>query len=251
MKTLSISDLLQAGVNANVGVWIINSAKNSELGLNGDLYLQVPKLNGSKSDPLKIEQTWLAQDLTRKIPRAQLIEASEFRNLVETQLITLITEEHAKRINGRDGADLERRRLQTTRLQPKTLEAARRVSIKAEISRADGTKDDDDDLKVDIVGPDGRKQELHDAAEIAAAAAHGLDLDDDGMTATFVMFSAKLQREADAQALNAIRTYGKISSKELRYLKRRLTKHPITSKAITAQLAQRKATRLKKLARAA
>lgn len=252
MKTLSIQDLLREGISAAAGVWVINSSKNSELGLNGDLYLQVPKLNGSKMDPLKIEQTWLAQDLTRKIPRAQLLEASEFRNLVEAGLISLVTEEYAKRVNSRDGADLERRRLQTARLQPKTLEAARKVSMKAEISRADGvTDDDDDDLKVDIIGPNGKKRELVDAAEIAAAAAQGLDLDDDGMTATFVMFAAKLQREPDAQALNALRTHGKISSKELRYLRDRLPKHPSTVTAIKAQLAQRKATRLKKQARMA
>lgn len=252
MKTLSIQDLLKEGIQAATGIWAINSSSNSELGLKGDLYLQVPKLNGSKLDPLKIEQTWLAQDLTRKIPRAQLLESSEFRNLVESNLITLVTEEYARRVNSRDGAELERRRLQTSRLQPKTLEAARKVSMKAEITRADGVTDDDDDApRVDVYGPNGKQRDLTDAAEIAAAAANGLDLDDNGLTPTFVMFANKLKREADMQALNALRTHGKISTKELRYLRDNLPKHPATVKAIKAQLVARKQAKLKKQLRAA
>jgi hypothetical protein len=252
MKTLSIQDLLKEGINAPTGVWAINSASNSELGMKGDLYLQVPKLNGSKMDPLKIEQTWLAQDLTRKIPRAQLLESSEFRNLVESNLITLVTEEYAKRVNTREGAELERRRLQTSRMQPKELEAARKVSMKAEITRADGVTDDDDDgPRVDVYGPNGKQRDLTDAAEIAAAAARGLDLDESGLSPTFVMFANKLKREPDMSALNALRSHGKITSKELRHLRNNLPKHPLTVKAIKAQLLARKHAKEKKQLRAA
>jgi len=249
MKTISIQDLLKEGVTAPTGVWAINSAQQSELQLQGDLYLQVPKLNGSRMDPLKIEQTWLAQDLTRKIPRQQLLESSEFRNMIEKELVTLVPEEVATRINRKPGADLERKRLQMQRMQPRELEAARRASSKAEITRADGVTDDDDDLpQVDIIGPNGKKRELVDAAEIAAAAARGLDLTDDGLTPQFVMFAAKLQREGDMATLNALRTRGKVSTKELRYLREHLTKHPITVKAIKSQLVARKQARVAKLA---
>lgn len=244
MKTITIRDLLGEGVNAPVGVWAMNSSGNSELGLVGEVLLQIPKLNGSKSDPLKIDQTWLAQDLTRQIPRAQLLESSEFRHAVEKGLVTLVSEDTAKRINNREGAEAERRRLVATRQQIRKLEAARTIAnSKSEIRRADGTLDEDEvNQGVKVVGDSAN------AENVAILAARGLENTAEGFEPSFIMFADKVSKEDDINALNLIRSRGKLSTKELRYLRDKLVDQPKTRKALSSQILARKQARQARLA---
>jgi hypothetical protein len=125
-RRITLAELEQSSTGP---VWALNSSPSVVgSGNGGDVHIGVPKLNGSKIDPLHVQLTWLPVDLTASIPRDQLLASSEFRKAVRDGLLTLITPEHAAEIEQQDGADEERARLGARKDAIRRTEAARNLT---------------------------------------------------------------------------------------------------------------------------
>jgi len=206
MQKVTIADL-ERGKDRDP-IWALNGSTSSpDIAQPGDVHVQIPKGNGTKSDDLVLDQTWLPICLTEQIPRQQLLAASEFRVAVRKGLIQLITEEDAKAILSQDGADEEDERIK---------EAKRRVR---EASAAKGINEDNvqvishEEIKekeTEQVGPESNPQ--------------------------FLMFVDSLEGKNDIQTLNLIRSRGKFKRSEIQHLAKVLVDKPKTVSFLKAKL---------------
>ena len=189
MKVKRRTTLAELELSTTGPVWALNSSSSVVgAGLGGDIHIGVPKLNGSKTDPLHVLLTWLPVDLTASIPRDQLLASSEFRKAVKDGLLTLITPEHAAEIEQQEGAAEERARLNAKRDAVRRTEAARNLTGNkvGEIKMVSTmTADDDEDAG---------------AAETAAPAKKT------SVTATFKSAMQSLAQRSDIDTLNVLRT---------------------------------------------
>lgn len=190
---LTIRDL--EGRDPNEPIWALNGSAQSEAGQAGDVHVGIPKTNGTKVDALYLPQTFLPQNLTDQIPRAQLLASSEFRNAVNTRLLILITDEYATQILNEDGASEERDRLSRLRRQVREATAARSIT-------QGGT---------DILNTSSL---LDPAASEAAEKATTPEL-----SQSFIMFAENLSSKNDIETLNAIRGRGRYTPAEIAHLK--------------------------------
>ncbi len=215
-KYVSISTLEQGDPRAPI--WALNGAADSDIGQPGEVHVGIPKINGTKVDDLYLPQTWLPINLTDQIPRAQLLAASEFRNSVTNKLIVLITNQYAEAIMAQDGATEERARLDQMRRAVRDALGARSIQQSgAEISTPDGAP-------LDQPAAPAKKE----------------------LSATFVMFANNLENKPDVEALNAIRSRGKFSNKELSYMAKKLVGKTKVLAFIEERRAARKAAKAAK-----
>lgn len=202
-------------------IWVLNTAPESELQVAGDVHLGIPKLNGSKIDPLFIPQTWLPIDITEFVPRAQLLESAEFRNAVAKQLITIITPEFAQEILQQEGASEERDRLAARRRAIRDVGAARSLTKgKGEVTMVGGDDADEDDTPQEAA-PKKKKK----------------------FATGFLAFAESLISKPDMAVMNAIRSRRVSARAELLRLKTLLKDKPKTLSMLNASL---KATRAPK-----
>lgn len=242
IKALSVSDLEAIGPRGSV--WVLNTASSSEYELHGTIMVSVPKKNGPGDDAMKVPETWLPVDLTSQFPKDRLLESSEFRSAVEKGFLTIISEKQARAILAQDGAKDEKRRLQAAARFIREASAARSIDPKkTQILNSEGL--DADAQPADIYG-----QDSDEGINVAQLAQAGLD-DVDGFKPSFLMFFDRLKLARDVEALNAIRTRGKFSKKELRHLRDNLKKHPKTVQAIRDRLKLYKVAKASKTAKAA
>jgi hypothetical protein len=210
-KYLSISDLEMA--DPREPIWALNSSADSDVGQPGNVHVGIPKANGTKVDPLYLPQTWLPHCLTDQIPRQQLLAASEFRNAVNNQLITLISKEHAQQILQQDGANDERERL---------------AAFKRHIKEA---------TQMRSIADSGA--EVISTSQIEESKATGTDPNE--LDPSFVMFANSLTLKSDTEALNLIRSRGRFKSREFRSLLATLKDKPKVVSFIKEKLAAAKA----------
>jgi len=137
-----------------------------------------------------LPQTWLPHCLTDQVPRSQLLLASEFRNAVNSKLITLITPEHANQVQNQDGAEEERERLAAFKRHIK--ESTQMRSIADSGAEVISTSQIDEGRNVGT-----------DKAELSPS---------------FVMFANSLKMKSDIEALNLIRGRAKFKVSEMRNL---------------------------------
>lgn len=224
VKLLNISDFESEGPKALGAIWGINTSEKSAIAVSGEVLLAIPKRNGTgQPDPLRMPLTWLPQELTRDIPRQRLLQSSEFRKAVSSQLIGLIDEDTAKRMLRQSGANEEQQRLTAQTKHIRDAGAARTIAdSNATIARADGVKDDDDEDRsgrnktVMIDHDDDDKQSV---AELAAA---GVENVEPGITPQFKMFVDKIARTNDANAKLEIKGRRTFTKKEMAYMGRNL-----------------------------
>lgn len=189
-------------------IWVINTSETSEAGQPGDLHIGIPKLNGSRVDLINVPQTWLPQELTRQVPRSQLLASSEFRSAVNNQLLAMISEEDALRIRRREGATEENQRLQNMKTNQRRAAAARTISDSgADVVNLNTLKGDTVEINSGT-----------DEDNVALAALHGVDEVEPGIAPKFKMWVDRLGTLSDIQTMNEIRSRKKFSSTELQYL---------------------------------
>jgi hypothetical protein len=193
-KYLTIEDL-ETGIPTDP-IWALNGSAESDAGQVGDVHIGVPKLNGSKIDPLFVPQTWLPSRLTDQISRAQLLAASEFRQAVNRSLIVIISDEYAKKLLAGDGADEEKDRLTQQKRTVREATAARSIT----------------QSNTDIINT----SELEDEASKPTTRPA------DEMDPSFEMFANNLKSKTDVEAMNLIRSRGKVTRKEVAYLVKEL-----------------------------
>lgn len=200
-------------------IWAINNSANSDVGQPGDVHCGVPKINGTKLDPLYVPQSWLPVSLTDQIPRAQLLASSEFRNLVNSKLVLLITPEYAQQVLAQEGAAEERERLAEMKRAVRAATQARTISASgAEIISTQEITEDET--------PQGPKE----------------------LAQSFIMFADNLTLKNDIEALNLIRGRGKFSGLEIKHLVKTLADKPKVVAFLQSKLDARKANRLAKAA---
>ncbi len=243
MKILPISYFEKEGPKALGAIWGINTADRSQLAVAGEVLLAIPKRNGNgQPDPLRIPQTWLPQELTRDIPRQRLLQSSEFRKAVSSQLIGLIDEATAHRILQQNGATEEQQRLAAQTKHIRTAGAARTIAdSNATIQRADGLKEDDEEDQ------GGRNKTVvidhgdDDRATVAELASHGVEDIEPGISPQFKMFVDKINRGSDIAAKNEIKGRRTFTRKEFSYMHRNLSrKFEATLAMITKNLEKKK-----------
>ena len=187
MKVKRRTTLAELELSTTGPVWALNSSSSVVgAGLGGDIHIGVPKLNGSKTDPLHVLLTWLPVDLTASIPRDQLLASSEFRKAVKDGLLTLITPEHAAEIEQQEGAAEERARLNAKRDAVRRTEAARNLTgNKVGEIKMVSTMTADDDEETAVVDAPAKKTSV---------------------TATFKSAMQTLVQRSDMDTLNVLRT---------------------------------------------
>ena len=194
---LSISDLEQG--NEKDPIWVLNGSANSKAGMAGEVHVGIPKRNGSKVDDLFLPMTWLPIRITDQIPRAQLLESSEFRNAVNSGLLQLITQQKAETIMREDGAVDEKERLSERAKEIQSATAAR--SIK--------------DSGAEVVSV----QELADNNRTQMDEERR---DPNALDAGFVMFVNAIKDSTDVEALNRIRGRGNFTRPEISHMVKEL-----------------------------
>lgn len=240
IKRLTLADLERSGPKGSV--WLLNSIPSSEIRgtdgetLRGDIIISIPKTNGDGGDPLIIKQTWLPMDASEHFPKARLLDSAEFRGAVRKGLIVLIEQDAAETILGQDGAKEERQRLLSVAKHVKQAGASRKISdsnVDMYVPDSQGRRpvedDDNGNPAVDVFGPEDDN--------LARVTAGGLDLDEDGFKPSFKMFADGLPSHDDTAALNEVRTHGKFTKKELRYLRDKVKTKPKTYAHVKERLA--------------
>jgi hypothetical protein len=219
MKLLSIQHFENEGAKSLGAIWGINTAMET-LKVQGEVLIAIPRPQGQGGTPdeLRIQQTWLPQELTKNIPRRRLLSSTEFRRAVNGGLIGLISEEQAMKMLGQSGAREEQQRLEAVTAHIKKAGSARTIAdSKADVSRADGSKDDDDDdtsTRTTIVD-DSEKS-------VAELAANGVEDVEKGISPSFKMWVDRLSTGKDLAAKNEIKGRRSFSNAELGFMSRNL-----------------------------
>jgi len=180
-------------------IWALNGSANSAARQAGEVHIGIPKRNGTKVDDLFLPMTWLPIRITDQIPRAQLLESSEFRNAVNNGLLTLISDEKARAIMSEDGAADERERLSERAKQIRDATAARTIK----------------DSGAEVVSV----QELADASRNQDQAE---ERDPNALDAGFVMFVNAVKDLPDVDALNRIRGRQNFTRPEIQHMVKEL-----------------------------
>jgi len=209
-KYLTISDLENGPENEPI--WALNGSAESDAGQVGDVHVGIPKINGSKLDDLFLPQSWLPVCLTDQIPRRQLLQSTELRRAVNSNLIVLITAEYAKSLLAGEGANEEKSRLLELKRHVREATAARSITT----------------ANTDIINT----QEIADSkSERTERPANELD-------PAFELFANNLTTKSDIEALNLIRGRGKVSVREVKYLLKVLHDKPKTTTMLKARLSK-------------
>jgi len=202
--TVTISQLEQG--NLTDPIWAVNNSVASKARQQGEVHIGIPKTNGTKLDDLFLPMTWLPICLTDQIPRKQLLDSSEFRDAVNSKVLQLITEEHAKLLLSQDGADEEAERLDERKRQIEEATAARTIQ----------------DSGAEIVS----MQELADRAKGGASIESNdrsvREEKESPVEPGFAMFVETLITMPDAEALNKIRARNSAKRSEITYMLDRL-----------------------------
>ena len=191
-------------------IWALNGSADSEIGQAGEVHVGIPKINGSKIDPLYIPQTFLPQNLTDQIPRAQLLASSEFRNAVNNRLLSLITPEFAAAMMEEDGVEEERQRLNDMKRHVKEATAARSITQSG----------------ADVIN----------TMEIADRTIQEEKPEPGAMTPSFTMFANALNMKSDMEVTNLIRSRGKMTRGEIDHLIKTLHDKPKTVAMLKAKI---------------
>jgi hypothetical protein len=180
-------------------IWVLNASANSAARQAGEVHIGIPKKNGTKVDDLYLPMTWLPIRITDQIPRAQLMESSEFRNAVNNGLMQLISSDKAMAILAEDGAQEERERLSERARQIRDATAARTIK----------------DSGAEVVSV----QELADANRTQMG---DEERDPNALDPSFIMFVNAIKDTADTEALNRIRGRGTFTRPEIAHMVKEL-----------------------------
>ena len=215
-KTLSISDLVKQGTNNGTPIYVINTSADSATKKPGDIYLTIPKKNGNDKDPLRIRKTWLPQCLTDHVTRSQLLQSSEFRALVNKNLVRIIDEPSARALLNSDLAASEQASLDAEDRNVEEAGSARSITADVKVIGGNGDVDNDPD----------EDESVPVSLVTTITAGDEQDLPK-GISEEFNMFVERAMEMGDAQCANAVRNHqSKYTRAELRFMKEKLTNSP-------------------------
>lgn len=185
--------------DAKAPIWVLNSSAQSRARMSGEVHIGIPKPNGTKVDDLFLPMTWLPIRITDQIPRRQLLDASEFRNAVNSRVMELISAERAKKILAEDGAEEERDRLEARQRQIDEAQAARGIQ-----------------------GSGAEIVSVQELSENNKTMVESETVDPNALDSGFLMFVEAIKQDTDVEALNRIRARAKFSTREVEHMLKEL-----------------------------
>lgn len=229
MKLLPVSHFESQGRKNLQPIYGINTLADSVLKQTGEVIIAVPTSTGQGNpDILRVAQTWLPQELTRNVTRQRLLNCSQFRRAVSDGLIGLIDQETAEKMLRQSGAKEERERIDAQTRHIRATGAARTIAdSKAEISRADGQDDEDEDDnsgKARVIDP--MKQ------SVAQQALAGVEEHEKGISPNFKMWVDRISMGKDLPAKTEIKARARFSKAELSFMLRQLPLTFVNARAI-------------------
>lgn len=210
-KELSIQELEAQGEKGSV--YVINT---SPRGSRGDVLFSAPKKNGNGSDVVRITKTWIPQDLTDQVTKAQLLESSEFRKTVRKGLIKLVTADYAELILTQSDAQEEAQRIANLR------------SAAQQILRSTPVTDTDEEEEPKSPVAKRRKENIAKQEQEA----QGITIGD----SAFDVFLTSLQGKSETEMMNALKNEGSFTRKELKKIQAVYGEVPRVSKFIAKKL---------------
>lgn len=219
IKEISFQKLLEQGVDSPEPIWVLNSSADSVLMKTGEVHIAIPKEHGGGFIDVRIEQTWLPQDLCVFATREQLLKSSEIRAAVRNKLIMLISAESAASLLKEEGADEELAQLAEHRRMMQQAGAARTIQDSgAQITALGGQED----TSVTIVGQNGQVERK------------------DELSASFLMWVERMATAQDVKVMNEIRSRRKFSLKETKHMAKAFINKPKTVSMLKANIKMRK-----------
>jgi len=207
-------------------IWLLNSAADSKLQMEGELLINIPTAQG-RAELMRVPQSWLPYNATGRFTKKRLLESTEFRNAVVEELVTLIDEPTASKILKSPGAREEQLRMQNLSQQIREAGSVRKIS----------------DANVDVVNSrelSGREGNAPSVSvhndNVTAQVKAGVTTGVGGLSANFEAFFQRLKQQPDTNTLGLVQGKAKLSRKELRYLRDNLPAHPRTVKLIKSRL---------------
>lgn len=194
-------------------LYVINNTGNVErLGVSGVLIIAIPRLSGNGNPIImRVPQTWLPIDLTLQVPYNHLISTSEFRNAVMQGYIIPISDEYAEYLLSKKGAQQERERLE------------------------------EEDKKAAHAGPSRFMTSSEDSRVIDVNAGQtDVHIEEDGFAPSFIAKVNRWSAMEDIAVMNEIRSSGKFTRKQLRYIVEHLPTQLETKARIEAVLRKSK-----------
>lgn len=201
IQRLTLDDLLQQGPHDPV--WCINNTPQTMSARAGDLVIMVPKIHGNGTpDKVLIPRTWLPYNLIRQVPRAQLLQSTEFLRALNEGLIIAVSSDYARYLESKEGAAEEHERLK--QYQDRIRNAVSHAFTEDESSKKENDADEEQ-----------------------------------GFDPVFIMHVNQWNTMQDIEVLNILRA-SKYTRKQYQYILKSLTNHPRTAAAIQKALAKSK-----------
>jgi len=201
-KVLSMRELENLPGHA---VFVVNTSPRN---LRGDIIFSAPKLSGNSADVVRIVKTWIPQDLSEQVPRAQLMASSEFRKTVRNGLCQLIHPVYAERVLETEDAIAEQTKINNLR-------NAARAMARAE----ETTGDDEGDTRRTPTKDRRTRNQAH------AAANPKTEMTDSQGEDPFNVFLTSLENKKETDILNALRNEGQFTKKELKKARKAFIDH--------------------------
>lgn len=214
MTVLTLQELIDAPSGA---VWVRNTSGNV-LPPGGDIYISV-----SVSGQLRIitvPMTWIPINLTNTVPRKFLLESPNFMDALNNGLVEAIDDASAAKALLKEDAKEERARLTERARTIKEAVASRGISKNVTVINTE--REEEEDQAVSVVQP------LKKGTTVVRLD----DLDDkesseeEAVSGGFRAWTTKLNSVSAKEAVNLIKTRGKISAEEGLYLTQKL-KHKV------------------------
>lgn len=232
LKQLTLADLERQGRNSPEPIWVLNTAAESVLEYNGEVLMEIASPNGGKPARLKVEQTWLPQDITRQVPRARILQSIEFRSALNNKLIMLIDNATATKIRNQEGAAEEEQRLAQREREIRAAGAARTIADSgATITNVTNPEaNDDEDESGSTKTIKGKRIDINDS--VADAAKAGVEDIAPGVSVNFNAWVEQLAPKSDIITMNEIKSRRKFTFEELQHLSKGLDASKAKSRAL-------------------
>ena len=234
MNYLSINDVRQ--FKPHQSVWVLNNTKNAPIMARNidpdthqlkqeraDVMLVVNSVSGTgEKEVITIPQSFLPTDVTEYVALEDILNCRSFISALREGLITIIDESSAQELMNSEGASEERQRLRQLRQKVMSAGAARGIT-KATVTNT--ANPGDNDVSFD------QNQHVQPLTEIEPT-------EEDDFDPTFIANAQRWQTMSDVQVKNEMRTVGKFTVKQLKYLQRHLDaeKHKSTLARIKTTL---------------
>lgn len=189
----------------NIGpVWVLNNSQSS--GEPGRVLLSIPKASGNGQDLVRVPKSFIPFDITRQVPRAQLLASSEFRGAVSRKHLRLLSPAYAQAILNTDDGKEEQRRIDNLMSQAQAAE------------RAMGVVEEDDTFDPNAMAEVDKAASEHFEAVQSKSAATSAKTAAVGVTT--IAGNAVNESWTDTALKNALRNYGleRLTSADYKFL---------------------------------